>query len=913
MSQYNIYGGTGGGGGQGGQHGGSGGAGYGATLHLDAEHISGQFNNIGHDLVQRFYYAAAGAKIIWEEIAGVRASYNSDAQFSRGVCLPGTRESLLGDIKKWIASDRDSPPICWVSGPAGVGKSAVALTIAKECAKDEDLAASFFFLKSDPKRNNPSFLALSLAYGLLTLMPPLDSLIDRRISNNPNILEGSLEDQFQELVVSPVLEGKEKRHIIPWVSRKHPCVIVIDGLDECGDSTVQERLVKTFVSAYQRSRDFPLRLLIFSRPESWIQNTFNLSEVKSLTRSISFNGEYLPDKDMEKYFTHEFTAIRANPRYSQIKFPSTWPAEDDMKKLIMNASGQFSYATTVTHFVQTGNADPMEQLKLILANSSTDPSRESFFGQIDQVYRQIIVSGLPVEPSEAEAERDKLLSIFSAILLLPNHAPTTPEFIELLLELPPGNVSLTLSSMHSVFAVGTKASDPIRVQQNSFASYLTDKSRSHEFYIDSMEQRNNLALRWLKVLSRFCRPPVTSFDSTQATLLSKWAQFCCTVDEPNLRLLEALESINLLHLLNAVISNPGSHSVSFWSAQEARGHWPLIFRSFTIVTTWLKREELGIKPSIAERFSNVIQSFDMQLSMDEKERRHLESWVALNLSDCRWECTYTKQVDDSVSWLLSGLQENTLDLFASQPKPSTDVEMHATCSAIVERLKDDLHTLADQARTSPRYRIGMVAETSEMEGIVSNLLDSKLLQRCGAEGDMSTTFHTISEDVKLLMGKMHIRPSYNPTGRRNNLISWCNSLPRKHEHRKAFIRADILSLAETDQNLSNFIQRFLIFLFFMTLMLILFVDRYFGFNYIPQPDSTCSVRVDSALTRIFLRACDIDTTGKGRLQAFLLRSTCTITRSITHVSCTSYTLLRLLFEFIGKVIEENNKKSQAKT
>ncbi|KAF9258189.1 hypothetical protein L218DRAFT_909683, partial [Marasmius fiardii PR-910] len=100
--------------------------------------------------------------LLWDKISGVGASHNSNLQVDRGSCMPGTREAVLKCIWDWEHSESQRFPVCWLSGAAGVGKSAIALTIAKEW-EESRLAASFFFFRSDPKRNNPDSLILSIA------------------------------------------------------------------------------------------------------------------------------------------------------------------------------------------------------------------------------------------------------------------------------------------------------------------------------------------------------------------------------------------------------------------------------------------------------------------------------------------------------------------------------------------------------------------------------------------------------------------------------------------------------------------------------------------------------------------------------------------------------------------------------
>ncbi|KAG7094189.1 hypothetical protein E1B28_007796 [Marasmius oreades] len=539
----------------------------------------GEFYNVGHDLVRNFHATAANPhKTLWDAIAGVRASYNSSLQFDRGNCLPGTREAVLRDIHEWSASESDSSkPVCWLSGTAGVGKSAIALTVAKSCAENNRLAASFFFFRSDPKRNNPSSLMLTIAHGLVTTIPSLRPIIEQKIATDPRILEANLEDQFRELVVLPLLNvslpsnvssslivnppltGPPSSNVSPpltvsppsnvssslivrpslnssqpskrrsWIPRwgqrwrrhvpeqplpqpqsvqqgeslppaqKDPNLVIIDGLDECNDSDTQLRLISILASAYQHSPHFPLRLLICSRPESWIREAFDLPNHCILTKHIKLDDSYLPNKDIEQYFRSEFTSIRTNTKYSQVKFPNPWPSEADIERLVHNASAQFIYAVTAMKVVKAECLSPIKQLCIILNHRSNRISPKSPFPELDNLYH-IILSTHP--------ERDTLLSILSAILLLPE-AAKNPEFIELLLGFSPGEVDLSLRGMHSVLDI-RGAQDDIRVYHTSFTDYLCTKSRSAEFYIDEPRQCDFLACRWLMALGEHCQPQAKS-------------------------------------------------------------------------------------------------------------------------------------------------------------------------------------------------------------------------------------------------------------------------------------------------------------------------------------------------------------------------------------------------------------------
>ena len=61
-------------------------------------------------------------------------------------CDPGTRLEVIAQIEQWLDGSDKRAAICWLSGPAGYGKSAVAQTIAERYAKEDRLLGCFFFL-----------------------------------------------------------------------------------------------------------------------------------------------------------------------------------------------------------------------------------------------------------------------------------------------------------------------------------------------------------------------------------------------------------------------------------------------------------------------------------------------------------------------------------------------------------------------------------------------------------------------------------------------------------------------------------------------------------------------------------------------------------------------------------------------
>ncbi|KAJ8090414.1 hypothetical protein PM082_019012 [Marasmius tenuissimus] len=493
-------------------------------------------NNIRRNFVQNFRTTDSYPDLrrLHDAVAGVGASHKSKQQIDRGKCLEGTRRGALGNIGRWRLSG-DSSPICWLSGTAGAGKSAIAMTVAESCER-EGLLASFFFFRSDPRRNNPDALVPTIALGLLSKFPSLQAFIDRKISRNPMILDFGLADQFRELVLQPSLRVGRSGFWLESV-QEVPNLVIIDGLDECGDENTQKHILSAILSSYQQppTTRSPLKFLICSRPEAWIQEAFDEESLSHLTHYVKLDDA---SQDIERYLRHEFQVIRTTPKYSRVLFPSSWPSERELGQLVWNASSQFVYAVTAVKLVKSPYTNPIEQLRTILAYDPNNRSSSSPFPELDRLYH-IILSANP--------DRDKLLSVLAAIFIAGHFLSPSPELIEGLLHLAPGEVDLTLRAMHSVLDI-QGGWDTIRSFHTSFPDYLFDRSRSRIFFIDKTAWTHFLARRWLQALSAerlerysFCQ----LFEGERKSLLTRWIPFCISRARPSQGLLADLRNVEL--------------------------------------------------------------------------------------------------------------------------------------------------------------------------------------------------------------------------------------------------------------------------------------------------------------------------------------------------------------------------------
>ena len=233
------------------------------------------------------------------------AAYSRSGPVAR--CHPGTRENVIAEIIRQVEKHGDHP-ICWLSGPAGYGKSAIAQAICERYAARRKLAASFFFFRGAGNRSTIARLIPTISHQLSISVPSTKPLIQRVIESEPYITSQSLEYQFQKLVIEPLLECRnpasaaQEQPLIPhqsrgsrsnnpragpaaWggrsglapSSRTEPvtAVIVIDALDECNDKDQMGEFIEIIINAFMVNHGLPVRLLITSRVEAHQTETRN--------------------------------------------------------------------------------------------------------------------------------------------------------------------------------------------------------------------------------------------------------------------------------------------------------------------------------------------------------------------------------------------------------------------------------------------------------------------------------------------------------------------------------------------------------------------------------------------------------------------------------------------------------------
>ncbi|KAH8798018.1 hypothetical protein DL96DRAFT_890265 [Flagelloscypha sp. PMI_526] len=187
-------------------------------------------------------------------------------------CLKGTREHILPVIFKWMEEEGPKPPIMWLEGVLGSGKSFVAHSVAMEAHRLRILGASFFVTPGSGVRegaNQPSTyteppslknIVSSLILDLGGLCENFRIAVAGILGERPCLATAAPSVQLTDLLL-PSLSSLSKDRTFVWV---------IDGFDELMRYPDREVADSFFATLCSPPPSFPPNFIIFitSRPLS---------------------------------------------------------------------------------------------------------------------------------------------------------------------------------------------------------------------------------------------------------------------------------------------------------------------------------------------------------------------------------------------------------------------------------------------------------------------------------------------------------------------------------------------------------------------------------------------------------------------------------------------------------------------
>jgi len=280
-----------------------------------------------------------------------------------------------------------------------------------------------------------------------------------------------------------------------------------------------QRYIVRILSTALIHRKLPLFILVTSRPETPIRDSFNLYDLHETIYTIVLDESYMSDAEIRRLLSSQFEQIRqSHPLRAYI--PSSWPSQQTIQNLVQQTHGQFVYATTVVKYVDSAQHQPMEHLEAILR--IVNPLCDIPFAELDCLYRHILASAHDVKGvlriTGALLFSQKLYSRKDALGKFELPIPATdPRFLEELLSLNRGDIPLILTDLHTILNVSearcntisqpsnTKVSDQgLRILHHSLSDFLLDRSRAGRFFINTVKAHAELAHCIRNILSGRC-------------------------------------------------------------------------------------------------------------------------------------------------------------------------------------------------------------------------------------------------------------------------------------------------------------------------------------------------------------------------------------------------------------------------
>ncbi|KAG1788694.1 uncharacterized protein HD556DRAFT_851087 [Suillus plorans] len=515
----------------------------------------------------------------WEKLSQVAvkgAEYDSRERQPHPKCLKGTRVDLL-DFIYGLLDKKEKNRIIWLHGTAGVGKSAVAFTVAekmrglkmtKETKVEKRLGGTFFFSRKHTKRRTTGYFFATLTYQLATNFPSIRGDVNKAIIENPALLDPdkSLRDQMEALFLRPL------RKLFLRLRECPPLVFVIDALDECTpeslesesfDEPTSESELADLISMLGEALcepDLPIvHILLTSRSEEHIRKAMQTEEMhtlvceipvktsgKGVAATISLDGADV-DNDIYIFLQHSFRELEScHPDFPQ-------PSGDQLTRLASRAGRRFIVASTMMKFIDDRKHDPRDRLQLMLElTSEMLPGTEVY-----KLYDRILSTC--ADPTLAYLH----LSVIAALA-----DPLPMSQISKLLGPGQGrDVETVLTQLRSIIDVPTDSSLPVNIYHSSVRDYVSHRSNCSLRQVQYIQSPHSLlAISSFRLMMRDLPDRTALLDALSD--LKKHSQATQPQDPQNLKnslsfIVQPPESLQILIGLLWLRGHHGSE-LQFW-------------------------------------------------------------------------------------------------------------------------------------------------------------------------------------------------------------------------------------------------------------------------------------------------------------------------------------------------------------
>ena len=391
-------------------------------------------------------------------------------------CLDGTRGEILQEIIDWIHDpDINVPRIFWLHGQAGRGKSAIAHTIALWLKNVGGLGSCFCFARDRQAECREEKMFTTISRDLADRDPAFRRALASAFTNNRSLMATpDIFQQWEKLLLVPLSQVStgETGHI----------VVVIDALDESGPEPSRSHILEVLVSARAAKLPSAFRLLVTSRSLPDIQAKLSIApHVKAV--SLDDVPVAFTERDIRLFVSVQLKDLEAI-------------GEREVSQLAQKADGLFEWARLACEYIiqQTTR----ERVKERFSDVTVHVSREGK-SLLDTMYHTILGSVVSKRPAALVRFCSVMRQVLYTLEPLPIDGLDT---MRRHFSHKDSNfkVVIVLRFLGPLLSGVTEYTMPVRPLHASFSDFLTDQSRSGDYFVGESDIEMDIAVASLCVL-----------------------------------------------------------------------------------------------------------------------------------------------------------------------------------------------------------------------------------------------------------------------------------------------------------------------------------------------------------------------------------------------------------------------------
>ncbi|EIW79034.1 hypothetical protein CONPUDRAFT_166870 [Coniophora puteana RWD-64-598 SS2] len=383
--------------------------------------------------------------------------------------------------------------IIWLFGGSGSGKSSVAYSTAERLRSKDHLAATFFFSRKHLSRSQTDHVFPTIAYRIGLLHAHAKEVIIKAIKDDPELLtaEKSRREQFEKLVTDPL---RALQYV--WCTKR---AMIFDAADE-GEGDQINDLVYMLIELL-RDPSIPISSILFtSRPLFRLGSLTRNNGIESMFISLRIE-DFEATHDIEVFLCDSLRRIYED-RELQFMHPQPWPPPNLIASLLNRIRGQFIVAATICRLIRDAT-DPIECLDLVsdMYTGEVEPLSLNLTG-IDSVYYHILSDC----DTTSRIPGAKCLADITALA-------ETLSLSDLCRLFATRDVPKHITHLSAIVVIPSiESRDTVQVYHASLRDYLSDESRSQEFYVHPKVSHQRLVCMCLRLMKRDLRKDICGLE-----------------------------------------------------------------------------------------------------------------------------------------------------------------------------------------------------------------------------------------------------------------------------------------------------------------------------------------------------------------------------------------------------------------